>query len=64
MWWIVGGAVTIVALVVAAAVWFLAPTLRTFRGPAFEPTSKDDASIERAQQSGTSTGAGGAGAGM
>jgi hypothetical protein len=61
MWWIVGSAVTIVALVVAAAVWFLAPTLRTFRGPHFEPASRDDASVERAQQSGTSAGAGGAG---
>ena len=59
MWWIVG--VALLALVTTGAVWFLAPTLRTFRGPAFEPTPKDDASIERAQQSGTTIGAGGAG---
>lgn len=32
--------------------WMLAPTLRTFRGPSFEPASKDEASVLRAQQAG------------
>jgi hypothetical protein len=57
VWWIVGGAVIVLALAVAA-LWFLAPTLRAFRAPDFEPAPKDDASVERAQQSGTTTGAG------
>jgi hypothetical protein len=63
MWWVTGGVLGIL-IVLAAGVWFLAPALRTFVGPDFEPASKDDASVEKAQQSGTSTGAGGAGAGM
>ncbi len=63
MWWMVGG-VAVLALVVLGAAWLLAPTLRTFRGPDFEPTAKDEASVERAQMSGPSsgTGAGGGGA--
>jgi hypothetical protein len=63
MWWMISGVVAILT-VLAAGLWFLAPTMRTFRGPDFEPASKDDASVERAQQSGTSAGAGGAGAGI
>ena len=63
MVWIVIGIVIGLA-VLGTGVWFAAPTIRTFRGPSFEPTAKDDASVERAEQSGTSTGAGGAGAGM
>jgi hypothetical protein len=59
MWWMIGGAVTI--LVLAGAVWLLAPTLRTFRGPDFEPTAKDQASVERAQMSGPSSGTGAGG---
>jgi hypothetical protein len=63
MWWVVSGVVALL-VVVAGALWFLGPTIRTFRGPDFEPTSKDPASVERAQQSGpaTGTGAGGGGA--
>jgi hypothetical protein len=63
MWWMISGVVAILT-VLAAGLWFLAPTMGTFRGPDFEPASKDDASVERAQQSGTSAGAGGAGAGI
>jgi hypothetical protein len=62
MWWLVGGILAVA--VVGGGVWLLVPTLKTFFGPDFEPASKDDASVEKAQQSGTSTGAGGAGAGM
>lgn len=51
-WWsLIGGSVVVLALVGVAA-WLLAPTLRTFRGPAFEPAPKDDASVLRAQQAG------------
>jgi hypothetical protein len=63
MWWAVGGIVVGVVVVISAGLWFLGPTLWTFKGPDFEPTAKDDASAERARQSGTITG-GGAGAGM
>jgi hypothetical protein len=52
MWWIIGGFVILALLVGGVAVWFLAPTMRTFRGPDFEPTPRDDASVLRAQQSG------------
>ena len=62
MWWVIAG-VVVVLLVVGAAVWFLTPTLRTFRGPDFEPTPKDDASVERAQQSGPESGLGAGGGG-
>lgn len=63
MWWIIGGALGGLALL-ALAVWMLGPTLKTFRGPDFEPTFKDQASIDKAQQSGpaSGTGAGGGGA--
>jgi hypothetical protein len=60
MWWMIGGA-TLLAPIVVGAVWFLAPTLRTFRGPEFEPTAKDEASIERAQMSGPDSGTGAGG---
>ena len=59
MIWVVGGLVVVAVL--GTAGWLLAPTLRAFRGPAFEPASKDDESIVRAQQSGNSAGAGGGG---
>jgi hypothetical protein len=62
MWWVIGGAVGIVVL--ADGVGLLVPAVRTVGGPDFEPASADDASVDRAQQSGTSTGAGGGGAGM
>jgi hypothetical protein len=61
MLWMIGGIAILTVL--AAGMWFLAPTVRTFRGPDFEPTSKDDASVLQAQQSGTSAGAGDAGVG-
>jgi len=57
--WLVIGIVALVSLVVGAAVWFLAPTMRTFRGPDFEPSPKDQASIEKANQSWTASGGGG-----
>jgi hypothetical protein len=63
MWWIVVAVLASLALV-GLAVWFLGPTLRTFRGPDFEPTSKDEASVEKAQQSGPASGTGAGGGGM
>jgi hypothetical protein len=60
MVWIIGCSVVLVVIAVGA--WILGPTIGTFRGPAFEPASKDPASIEKAQQSGNSAGAGGGGA--
>jgi hypothetical protein len=51
MWWMMGGAFALTVLAVGA--WLLGPTLRTFRGPDFEPASKDDASVTQALQSGT-----------
>jgi len=62
MWWIVGGVAGLALLGLAA--WLLAPTLKTFRGPDFEPTYKDDASVEKAQQSGPASGTGAGGGGM
>jgi hypothetical protein len=58
MWWFIGGAVVLVVFV-GGSVWLLAPTMRTFRGPSFEPAPKDDASVERANQSWTIDGGGG-----
>jgi hypothetical protein len=63
MWWIVVGAVAGLALV-GLAVWLLGPTFRTFLGPDFEPTYKDEASIDKAQQSGPASGTGAGGGGM
>lgn len=59
MWWVLG--VLAILAVLSAGMWFLAPTMRTFRHSDFEPTSKGDASVLRAQQSGTSAGPGGIG---
>jgi hypothetical protein len=56
MVWIIGAG--FVVLVCGGAVWFLAPTMRTFKGPDFEPTPKDDASVERSNQSWTIDGGG------
>jgi hypothetical protein len=55
MWWTIGAVVVLTVL--AGGAWLLGPTLRTFRGPDFEPASKDDASVTQALQSGTSAGA-------
>jgi hypothetical protein len=52
MWWSLGGLALLLVLVVGGAAWLLVPTLRTFRGPAFEPISTDDASVFQAQQGG------------
>jgi hypothetical protein len=57
MWWIVVG-VALGLTLLAAAVWLLAPSIRTFVRPGFEPTSKDDLSVYRAQSSGDSRGGG------
>jgi hypothetical protein len=50
MWWVIGGGVALALLVGGVAVWLLGPTIRTLLGPDFEPTPKDDASVERVQQ--------------
>jgi hypothetical protein len=47
--------------VVALGAWLLGPTLRTFLGPDFEPTPKDDASVEQAIQTRMIDGGGGGG---
>jgi hypothetical protein len=39
-----------VLLVVGAALWFIVPTLKTFRGPDFEPTYTDDETVFQVQQ--------------
>lgn len=54
--WVVVGAVIVTLL--AAGVWLLAPAIRSFLRPDFEPTSKDELSVYRAQSSGDSRGAG------
>jgi len=46
-------------LVAGAAAWFLMPTMKTFGKPDFEPAPKDDASVERANNSWTIDGGGG-----
>jgi hypothetical protein len=58
MWWMIGGVIVLTVLAVGA--WLLGPTLRTFRGPDFEPASKDDGSVTQALQPGI-TGTGSAG---
>jgi hypothetical protein len=63
MWLIVLGIIAGLA-VVGGAAWWLVPTLRTFSGPAFEPASRDEESILRAQQSGPATGSGAGGGGV
>jgi hypothetical protein len=61
MWLIIGIVVVLLVLVIGAAVWFLAPTMRSFGGPDFEPTPKDDASVEKANNTWTITGGGAGG---
>ncbi len=56
MWWVIGA---VAVVLVGGGAWFLVPTLRTFKGPGFEPAPKDDASVERANQSWTIDGGGG-----
>lgn len=63
MVWLVGGAALLVLVCVGLAGWLLLPTVRTFRGPAFEPSLTDEEAALRAQTSYTDT-AGGAGGGM
>ena len=46
---IIGG---VVLLVVLGTMWFLVPTFRTFRQPAFAPASRNDVSIYYAQSTG------------
>ena len=58
--WLVIGIVVLVVLVAGGAVWFLAPTMRIFGRPDFEPTPKDEASVDKANNSWT-IGGGGAG---
>jgi hypothetical protein len=55
----VGVIVVFVLMLLALGVWMLAPTLRTFRRPGFEPASGDDVSVLRAQASGTVVDGGG-----
>jgi hypothetical protein len=62
MWWMMGSVVVLTVL--AGGAWLLGPTLRTFRGPDFEPASKDDASVAQALQSGMRAGTGSAGLGL
>ena len=59
MWWIVGALVGLAILGLAA--WMFGPTLKTLLGPDFEPTYKDDASVEKAQLSGPASGTGAGG---
>jgi hypothetical protein len=56
MIWMICGAVFLVILGLGS--WLFAPTIRALLGPSFEPASKDEASIVRAQQSANSAGAG------
>lgn len=60
MWWIAVGACAGLVLL-GGAIWMLGPTLRTLVGPDFEPTYKDDASVEKAQLSGPASGTGAGG---
>ena len=63
MWWIL--AVVVVGLALLGVVaWLLGPSLKTFFGPDFEPTFKDEASVEKAQQSGPASGTGAGGGGV
>lgn len=63
MWWI-GAAVVGGLALLGLAIWLLGPSLKTFFGPDFEPTFKDDASVEKAQQSGPASGTGAGGGGI
>ncbi len=60
MGWIVA-AVFAGLVLIGLAVWFLGPAVKTFFGPDFEPTFKDEASVEKAQQSGPASGTGAGG---
>ena len=42
----------------AVAMWCAGPTLKTIFGPNFEPTFQDEASVEKAPQSGPASGTG------
>jgi len=42
----------------ALAMWCAGPTLKTIFGPNFEPTFQDEASVEKAPQSGPASGTG------
>jgi hypothetical protein len=56
--------VVVTVLLVAGAgivLWLLAPTVRTFAGPDFVPTPKDEESVFNALQSATCAGGGGVG---
>ena len=59
MWWLIAGGIVLALLVGGAAVWMFGPTVRTFFGPGFEPSPKDDASVENAQQTRMVDGGGG-----
>jgi hypothetical protein len=52
------------AFVIGVLAWFLVPTVRALGSSDFEPTYRDDASAERAQQSGPESGLGAGGGGM
>lgn len=49
-------------LLLAIGLWFFIPTLRTFRGPDFEPTYTDDETVFQVQQKFTPGAGGGGGA--
>jgi hypothetical protein len=52
MWWLVGLFAVVAVGVVGVAGWLLLPTLRALRTHDFEPSSADEVSAMRAQQSG------------
>jgi ABC-type transporter Mla subunit MlaD len=58
---VVGGIVLVVCLLLGA--WILAPSLRMFGRPDFEPTYENEALVDKAQNNNT-IGGGGASAGM
>jgi len=49
-----------VLLCIGVALWFIVPTIRTFRGPDFEPTYTDDETVFQVQQKYTPGTGGGA----
>jgi hypothetical protein len=60
MWWIVAAVIGGLVLL-GLAVWFVGPSLKTLFGPDFQPTFKDEASVEKAQLSGPASGTGAGG---
>jgi hypothetical protein len=60
MWWIVA-AVFGGLVVLGLAGWFAGPSLKSLFGPDFQPTAKDEASVEKAQLSGPASGTGAGG---